>query len=221
MKTILCYGDSNTWGYDAARTTDTVRVRFTWDERWPGVLQQLLGRDYHVIEEALCGRTTVWEDPIEGHKSGKTYLIPCLDSHAPIDLVILMLGSNDLKKRFSLPARDIAAGIGTLVGMIQASGSGPDGQAPRILIVTPPPLGILKPDFQEMFEDAAEKTPRLAAHYQAVAERYHCGFLDTTTFLAPDPADGLHLDVAAHRALGDCVAPVVVDTFRYVEKCDR
>ena len=213
MKTVLCYGDLNTWGYDAGRTTNAVRARFARHERWPGVLQQALGSEYDVIEEGLNGRTTVWDDPIEGHKSGKTYLIPCLDSHAPLDLVVMMLGSNDLKKRFSLSAYDIAAGMSTLVSMIQTSGTGPSGQAPRILVLAPPPIGNLKPEFREMFEGAEDKAPKLAAHYRAVAEMCHCDFLDTTTFLVPDPADGLHLDASAHRTLGECVATLVNDMF--------
>jgi lysophospholipase L1-like esterase len=106
MKTILCYGDSNTWGWDPISES-----RLDKDVRWPGVLQQELGDDYEVISEGLPGRTTVWTDPIEGHMSGKDYLIPCLHSHKPIDLVIILLGTNDLKHRFGVTAFDIAEGI--------------------------------------------------------------------------------------------------------------
>lgn len=97
MKNILCYGDSNTWGYDAE-----TKNRFPPDVRWTGILKRTLGEGYHVIEEGLNGRTTVWDDPIEGYKNGREYLIPCLESHRPLDLVIIMLGTNNLKKRFSL-----------------------------------------------------------------------------------------------------------------------
>jgi lysophospholipase L1-like esterase len=99
MKTILCYGDSNTWGYIPG-----TGERYASHVRWPGVLQNALGNGYVIIEEGLCGRTTVWDDPIEEYRSGKEYLIPCLKSHAPLDLVVLMLGSNDLKMRFAAPA---------------------------------------------------------------------------------------------------------------------
>ena len=116
LKEVLCYGDSNTWGYNPI-----TKERYEKDERWTGVLQNALGNDYHVIEEGLNGRTTVWDDPIEGFKNGKTYLIPCLETHKPLDLVIIMLGTNDLKKRFSLSAYDIAQGAGVLIDVVYKS----------------------------------------------------------------------------------------------------
>ncbi len=122
MFEVLCYGDSNTWGADPAGGG-----RFSRDERWPGVLQKSLGDEYHIIEEGLGGRTTVWEDPIEGHKNGKEYLIPCLATHAPLDLVIIMLGTNDLKKRFSVSAQDVAFGqasSSTQFSKVEAAGAG-------------------------------------------------------------------------------------------------
>ncbi|MCW5845462.1 MAG: hypothetical protein KIT77_29690, partial [Caldilinea sp.] len=105
MKRILCFGDSNTWGYDPVS-----QDRYARNARWPGVLRQQIGAGYEVIEEGLNGRTTVWNDPIEGYKNGRDYLIPCLETHRPLDLVIILLGTNDLKKRFSLSAYDIAQG---------------------------------------------------------------------------------------------------------------
>ena len=95
MKTILCYGDSNTWGLNPETLT-----RYAPDVRWPGILKQELGSDYAIIEEGLSGRTTVWDDPLEGYKNGKTYLSPCLNSHKPLDLVIIMLGTNGNFQRF-------------------------------------------------------------------------------------------------------------------------
>lgn len=114
MRRILCYGDSNTWGYDAAADD-----RFPEEVRWTGVLQQLLGEGFRVIEEGQPGRTTVWDDPIEEHRNGKTALYSVLESQSPVDLVVLMLGTNDLKPRFSLNAFDIAAGLERLVRIIQ------------------------------------------------------------------------------------------------------
>ena len=103
MKTILCYGDSNTYGLKPDSSQ-----RYPRDVRWTGILQKKLGEDYYVIEEGLSGRTTLWDDPIEEHKNGKTYLLPCLESHSPINLVVLMLGTNDLKTRFSLTPFDLS-----------------------------------------------------------------------------------------------------------------
>ena len=133
MRTILCYGDSNTWGYDPE-----TGERFPEDVRWPGVLRTKLGDDYRVIEEGLSGRTTVWDDPIEGvHKNGRTYLGPCLESHKPVDLVTLMLGTNDLKTRFGSSASDIAQGAAQLSEMVSRSGCGPGGGAPVVLLISP------------------------------------------------------------------------------------
>jgi lysophospholipase L1-like esterase len=100
MKTVICFGDSNTWGADPAGGP-----RYSMEQRWGSILRKELGSGYYIIEEGLCGRTTVWDDPIEGYKSGKQYIIPCIDSHSPVDLVIILLGTNDLKKRFSLSSR--------------------------------------------------------------------------------------------------------------------
>ena len=109
MKTILCYGDSNTYGLKS----DLVS-RYPRNVRWTGILQEKLGSEYYVIEEGLGGRTTVWDDPVEDYKNGKKYLLPCLDSHKPLDLVIIMLGTNDLKSRFSVTPFDIGASMENL-----------------------------------------------------------------------------------------------------------
>ena len=149
MKTVLCYGDSNTWGYNP-----TTGDRFGRDERWAGVLRRTLGEGYLVIEEGLNGRTTVWDDPLEDGRKGKVYLPPCLETHKPLDLVIIMLGTNDLKQRFSAPASDIAAGAGVLVGMVQKSETGPNGRPPRARLLAPPPLAA-RPGFAGLFAGAA------------------------------------------------------------------
>jgi lysophospholipase L1-like esterase len=205
MKTILCYGDSNTWGYNPVDAG-----RYPRDVRWTGVLAHELGPDYQVVEEGLNGRTTVWDDPIEGYKNGRDYLIPCLETHKPVDLVVLMLGSNDLKMRFSLPAYDIANGAGVLVGVIQQSAAGLDGRAPRVLLMAPPPVARLT-DFAEMFEGAAAKSKKFAEHYRRVADECGCEFLDAGAVVVSSDVDGLHFDPPEHRKLGLAVAHRVRD----------
>jgi lysophospholipase L1-like esterase len=203
MKTILCYGDSNTWGWDPIRES-----RFAKYVRWPGVLQQELGDDYEVISEGLPGRTTVWTDPIEGHMSGKDYLIPCLHSHKPIDMVIILLGTNDLKHRFGVTAFDIAEGIGRLVKMIQQSESGPGGRSPQVLILIPPPLE--KPSkFAEMFAGGVAKSKKLSQQYKRVAELLDCPYLDTSAFIVSSEINGVHFDASTHNTLGHVVAQKV------------
>lgn len=200
MKTVLCYGDSNTWGWDPA-----TQERLSRDERWPGVLRQELGDGYQIIEEGLPGRTTVWDDPIEGYKNGKEYLIPCLESHRPIDLVVIMLGSNDLKMRFSLPAYDIANGAGVLVDIVQRSETGPGGEPPAVLLIAPPPLEELT-EFAEMFEGATAKSRKFSEHYRRVAEEQGCALLDAAGVIVSSDIDGVHLELSEHRKLGRAVA---------------
>jgi lysophospholipase L1-like esterase len=206
MTNILCYGDSNTWGWNADGMN-----RHPRDVRWTGQLQTLMGDDYYVIEEGLNGRTTVWDDPIEEHKNGKTYLYPCLQTHRPLDLVILMLGTNDLKARFSVTAFDIAQGVARLVGVIKESDSGHNGAAPQILLMSPPHLGDMPPDYGEMFSGGREKSTRLARHYRLVADTFDTAFMDTSDFLVADPIDGIHLTAAAHGILARRLAAVVRD----------
>ncbi|HEX7976207.1 MAG TPA: SGNH/GDSL hydrolase family protein [Anaerolineales bacterium] len=201
MKTILCFGDSNTWGYDPSTQT-----RFPPDQRWTGVLAQSLGPDYRVIEEGLNGRTTLWEDPIEGYKNGREYLIPCLDSHSPLDLVVIMLGTNDLKRRFSVSASDIAASAGVLVDTVQRSRGSAGYPPPQVLLIAPPPFGHLS-DYAEMFsEDAPAQSRKFSAYYRQQAQLFGCHFLDAGAVILSTDLDGIHFEVGEHRKLGLAVA---------------
>ncbi len=203
MKEILCFGDSNTWGWNPFS-----RERYSREVRWTGVLQESLGGGYHVIEEGQNGRTTVWEDPVEGHKNGLAYLVPCLESHAPLDLVLLMLGTNDLKMRFSLPACDIAQSAGRLIEAIQASAAGPAGSPPPALLIAPPPLGK-QGELAEEFQDGVQKSRLFAGRYRSVAEERGCAFFDAGVVARTSDVDGVHLEPEAHRALGRALAAEV------------
>lgn len=204
MKNVLCYGDSNTWGWDPE-----TQGRFPADVRWTGVLRKELGSGYRVIEEGLNGRTTVWDDPIEGYKNGKEYLIPCLESQKPLDLVIIMLGTNDLKKRFSLSAYDIAAGAGVLAEIAMKSGAGYNGNPPKVLLMSPILVGdIHNSEFAEMFdyESSVERSKKFAEHYKRVADELGCEFLNAADFASPSPIDAIHFEAAEHKKLGEAVA---------------
>jgi lysophospholipase L1-like esterase len=208
-KTVLCFGDSNTWGLDPVATAQAPRrVRHAADVRWTGVLRRQLGEGFHVIEEGQCGRTTVHDDPIEGPRNGRTYLVPCLESHQPLDAVILMLGSNDLKTRFCLPPGDIADSAALLVRLIQQSACGPDGGAPAILLVAPPAVADLShlPEQAEKFAEAPATSVRLPALYARHAALLGCAFLDSQTVVTPSVLDGLHLEADEHAKLGLAIA---------------
>ena len=201
MRTILCYGDSNTWGFDPE-----TRGRFAPEVRWPGVLERELGEGYRVIEEGLPGRTTVWPDPIEGgHRDGGAYLRPCLESHRPLDLVAIMLGTNDLKRRFDLSASDIAQGAASLAEMTLRSGCGPDDGAPVVLLVAPPPIGVLT-DLAGMFEGSQAKSVEFSGHYRRFAEQNGCEYLDAREVIVSSDVDGIHFEADEHRKLGEAVA---------------
>jgi lysophospholipase L1-like esterase len=203
MFEILCFGDSNTWGYDPATA-----ARFPRDVRWTGVLQAELGPGWHVIDEGLNGRTTVWEDPVEGDRVGKRHLLPCLESQAPLDLVVLMLGTNDLKKRYSAPVIDIGFAIGVLLDIVARSSAGRDGKAPPVLLMAPAPLTRLS-QWAELFEGGVEKSRALSALFAEAARARGCAFLDAGALVRPSDLDGVHLDAAGHRTLGLAVAKEV------------
>ena len=209
MKTILCFGDSNTWGCKPIVSLDKIE-RYSKSERWTGVLQRELGSGYEIIEEGCGGRTTLWDDPIEGPKNGKEYLAPCLDSHQPLDLVIIMLGTNDLKVRFSVSAWDIADSAGVLVDMVQRHAFFAAGALqPAVLLLAPPPIlddTDLPEFFQERFAGGAGKSRLFAKHYRRVAEEFDCEFMDTSQLIQVSKTDGVHYDLDAHARLGNAVA---------------
>jgi len=204
VKTILCYGDSNTWGCIPLTGAQPPR-RYGPTKRWPGVLRRELGDGFWIVEEGLNGRTTVWDDPLEPFRSGRELLLPCLLTHQPIDLVIVMLGTNDLKIRFGVGARDIAAGAGLLLDIVRASNCGPGESPPRALLVCPPSVGHLDV-FAEEFAGAVERSRDLPRHYAAVADAHACPWIDAGVHVRSSDKDGIHLDAPAHEQLGVVVA---------------
>jgi lysophospholipase L1-like esterase len=208
---VLCYGDSNTYGRDA-----NTKGRLERAVRWPGVLQSTLGSDYFVIEEGLNGRTTVWDDPVRGHakRNGSKYLLPCLESHSPIDLVIIMLGTNDCKARYAVTAYDIGQSIGYLVEIVQNSKSGRDNATPEILIVAPPPLEKLT-EYAATFSGGVQKSKELSKHYRIIAQQSGCHFFDSASVICSSKIDGLHIDPEEHTILGRSIAEKVRKISRY------
>jgi len=203
MKTVICFGDSNTWGYNPI-----TKERHDYKVRWTTVLQNELGHDYLVIPEGLNGRTTVWDDPIELHKNGASYLPPCVESHKPVDLVIIMLGTNDLKQRFSLPPGDIAKGAGVLVDIVRKSDWGPGGRAPAVLVLVPPEVKKLT-EFAEMFAGSREKSLLFPEKFAKMAEERKVQILDIGRKVYFSDADGIHFDEDQLPVLGKLVAGTV------------
>jgi lysophospholipase L1-like esterase len=205
MSVIVCFGDSNTYGFDQA-----TYGRFPRSVRWPGVVAAELGAGVEVIEEGLNGRTTMWDDPYVGGRNGRAYLLPCLRSHAPVDVVVIMLGTNDTKTIFGRSAAEIAAGAGALVDDALASGCGPGAGAPRVLLVAPPGPGDVTERSEVWgFGEAKAKGERMPGLYRTVASMAGVAFLDASAIAGVDPEDGVHLTPQGHATLGHAVAAAV------------
>lgn len=212
-KRILCYGDSNTWGFNAM-SEKVYGQRFAEDVRWTGRLQSILGEEWTIIEEGLCGRTTVFDDPLREGLNGLKYLIPCLQTHKPLDYMILMLGSNDCKARFCALPKNIADGLQRLV--ITAKQADVWRTEPKILIVAPPSIeegSDIYPIGRDM-GPCSKKSEMLAEEYQIWAEEDECDFLDASAFARMNQYDYMHMDEESHAKLADKIAEILVDKFK-------
>ncbi|MBI5339005.1 MAG: SGNH/GDSL hydrolase family protein [Mycolicibacterium rufum] len=203
-KRILCFGDSLTWGW--VPVADGMPTeRFPRDRRWTGVLADQLGDGHVVIEEGLSARTTNIDDPTDPRLNGAAYLPSCLASHLPLDLVILMLGTNDTKANFHRAPLDIALGMSVLVTQVltSAGGVGTAYPAPQVLVMAPPPLGPTPhPWFQLIFGGSQEKTAQLAQVYSAMASFVKVPFFDAGSVISTDGVDGVHFTEQNNHDLG-------------------
>jgi lysophospholipase L1-like esterase len=202
-KTVLCFGDSNTWGYDAE--TD---LRFDEETRWTGLLASYLGSPYRVVEEGLSGRTSVCEDPLFEGLSGLSYLYPCLMSHSPLDLVVIMLGTNDTKDRFGLTSYNIAQGIVRLARKARGTASGIGGQTPEVLVIAPPPIGEKYIDTsigKSMGSQCSTKSLELAEHLESLLKGTDIHFADSKSHVSMNEIDYMHLDTDEHRKMAKFV----------------
>lgn len=200
MKNILCFGDSNTFGHKPDRTG-----RYAYNERWTGILAQRLGTEYRVIEEGLNGRTTVFRDDEKPFATGIDYIFPCLMSHRPLDLVIVMLGTNDCKTKFHAEPKDIADGLEQILDCIQQPFY---EQIPKVLILAPASIAESEDHsefYGEFFNHYLKVSQGLAECYKAVAEKRGCYFLDINTVAKTSETDGVHFDLLAHRQIAIAV----------------
>ena len=218
-KHIVCFGDSNTHGYcaDPNDCADPCAcpecgLRFNESERWTMLLQDLLESEFHVIEEGLCGRTTVFDDPFGECLSGMDSIVPCLMSHQPVDLLVIMLGTNDTKERFSLSPRGIASGLEQLICKAKSL---PVWKAvPNILIIAPPHIkdGIRNHQFfSSMGSDSIAKSSQLAPLYKELCIEQGCAFLDAEGVAEFNEIDCMHLTRKGHSQLAQALSTIVKD----------
>ena len=205
-KRIMCFGDSNTWGANPSDGS-----RYPEDVRWTGVLQQTLGNDYQVIEEGYNGRTSIFDDVLEGRLGGIKYFAPCCDTQSPLDLIVLMLGTNDLKARFGLTPRTIAFGLNRYKDALEITPM--YGNKPQVLLVSPiliDPAYKNHALFHDMFgEDATEKSMKLAEAYKEIADANGWEFFNAAEHATASMVDGVHMEPDNHRSLGEALAQKV------------
>ena len=197
---VVCFGDSNTHGTPpmAALSDD---ARFGPDIRWPRIMSDELGGDWDLVEEGHPGRTTVFDDPIEGaHRNGFRVLPSIIESHKWIDVLVLMLGTNDSKQRFGLTTLDIALGMGRLAELAVAS-----PYVKQTLVVCPPPV-LERAALAEIFQGAEQRTNGLADKMERVAKFRGAYFFDAGTVIESDPLDGVHFSEESHAKLGKVIA---------------
>ena len=199
MKNILCFGDSNTYGLRPDNGD-----RYSSDDRWTGILTKKLGtNDYRIVEEGLCGRTTVFEDSTRIGRNGSLYLPVFLESHYPIDTVVLMLGTNDCKTIYNASATVIGRGIEILLKQIRAYKSDME-----IILISPIHLGErvwMKQYDPEFNENSVVTSKELKAVFQKLAEEYDCKFLAASDVAKPSELDQEHMDAEGHRLLAGAI----------------
>lgn len=197
---ILCYGDSNTWGFRCKDAT-----RFPGNIRWTGRLSEMLGPEFHIIEEGLCGRTSGFPDEVKPYSDGYSYLLPCLLSHNPINYITVMLGTNDIKTRFQASHKDIAASIEKMLQLMLNTVNARNAGT-KILLIAPVPVNhniVFDPEYDI---SAVKKSELLLPELESLAKKLQLGFLNANDFVTDLAEDGCHLTEESHKKLADAIA---------------
>lgn len=199
MRNVLCFGDSNTYGYNPKDGS-----RYAPSVRWTGILKEKVKEnDIDIIEEGLVGRTTVFEDSVRPGRKGSDFLVPLIETHGPVDTLVLMLGTNDCKTLYKASAHVIGMGIEKLIK--QARGY---NKQIHILLVSPIALGeeVWKEEFDPEFnEESVVVSKKLPLVYRKLAEKYHCDFLAASDYASPSPIDMEHLSEQGHSDLAEAI----------------
>ena len=211
MKTIVCFGDSNTWGY-----SPFTKSRYPYEVRYTGVLQKLLGPEYRVEEEGMNGRTTAIDDPIEPFRNGAKAIDYTMLTKMPVDLLIIMLGTNDLKRHFSCSAFSVSRGLEQIIKKAKNSEYGRDGQPPKILIISPVEvhINIMQTWVREYIDESGRALGLgLKPYYMEIAQLHGCYFLDAAQYAQPSEEDSVHLEEQEHKKLAEAIAQKIHEIF--------
>lgn len=210
-KRILVFGDSLTWGWVPTEPIIPT-TRHALEDRWTSVMSDSLGDSYHIVVDGLSGRTTNIDDPNDPKLNGADYLPSLLAANEPLDLVVILLGTNDTKTYLHRTPFEIGLGAGDLINQVQESPGWDwtDYPSPQVLLISPPPLGEkIDPLAAEIFEGGLEKSQRLPGIYKAIADAAGEHFFDSSTVISTDGVDGIHFTVETNVLLGQRVAEEV------------
>ena len=210
MANILCFGDSNTWGtipYAKPQLSSAKKSRYNSNERWTGLLQHALKKEHQIIEEGQPSRTLVHNPPFDGEKSGIRYLKSCLAQYSP-QLLIIMLGTNDLKDKFSLSAQEISHAVSTLITQAVNYSQSLTGISTQVLLLCPPTI-YEAGHYANMYAGGAEKSKQLATHYQQCADELGCHFFDVGSVVTSCKEEGIHWQVEQHQRLANALIPII------------
>jgi len=213
MKQILCFGDSNTYGFNIDNT-GLEDLRIPYHERWTSQLQQNLGSECNIVVEGLCGRTIAFDDPTCPCRRGLDWLIPCLTTHQPLDLVLFMLGTNDVKPLFNASAQNIASSLNLLLRTYRGFYTGQGERVPEALVIAPPPIGenIASSILADQFDDSSvQKSRRLPAEYEKIAFSNKARFFDAATVTQYDPIECVHFNSNGHEKMAQALTEIVQD----------
>ncbi len=212
IKRILCYGDSNTWGQSDDKN---YAGRYSLDARWPGRVQESLGKDYEIFEEGLGGRNTNFEhyNKNKTFRNGLDYFKPYLQSHDEFALIIIMLGTNDLKIQYNKSIQDVAASISEYINLIQEQASDS-----KILVISPPFINDSAPLFSGYYGDtynaqSAEKSRQLGLVLEDLLKQQQVSYLNAANLAQPGK-DGIHLTVEGHKKIADAVAQKIQEILK-------
>lgn len=212
MQQILVYSDSLSWGI-----IPSTRKRLGFNDRWPGVMENVLNENeqsFRIIENCLNGRRTVWDDPFKAGRNGLEGVEQVIEMNSPLELLILMLGTNDFQSMHSHNAWHSAQGVKALITSIRQSPIEPGMPQPKILLIAPPSIQKPQGSIAPKFEGGELKYVGLANEYMAVADELNCLFFNAASVTSSSKVDGIHLDKDQHHLLGRAVADKVTEILR-------
>jgi putative hydrolase of the HAD superfamily len=206
---VVCYGDSNTYGFDPETSG-----RYPPEKRWTTLLGEMLGGRYEVSAEGLNGRTTAYDRPGAEWKNGLKGFIATLGTHKPVDVLIIMLGTNDCNKELGLSAEDIASGMEKLVETAEDISPELQGYVPEIVVVSPAAIGedyADSPFADELDPESVRKSRDIGPLYEEIARRHDCLSVTAGDRVEVSPRDCEHLSPKGHEQLADLIYKAITE----------